>query len=97
MRDAVDFNLNFSNFYELTQIIVAFKFLVYYAVPLCFIATFYIIMAKHLVLSTRNMPGEAQGQAKQSQGRKKVMHTSIAPLAGKDNVDKVAKVSQLIA
>ncbi|CAG7828242.1 unnamed protein product, partial [Allacma fusca] len=54
------------------KIIVMFKFLVYYAVPLCFIATFYIIMARHLVLSTRNMPGEAQGQAKQSQGRKKV-------------------------
>jgi bombesin-like receptor 3 len=49
-----------------------FKFLVYYAIPLGFIATFYIIMAQHLILSTRNMPGEASGQAKQIQSRKKV-------------------------
>lgn len=49
-----------------------FKFLVYYAIPLCFIATFYIIMAHHLLLSTRNMVGEAQGQLKQIQSRKKV-------------------------
>lgn len=49
-----------------------FKFLVYYAIPLAFIATFYVIMAHHLLLSTRNMPGEAQGQAKQIQARKKV-------------------------
>jgi len=51
---------------------VMFKFLVYYAIPLFFIATFYIIMARHLVLSTKNMPGEAQGQGKQIQARKKV-------------------------
>jgi bombesin-like receptor 3 len=55
----------------LFQIMVMFHFLAYYAVPLGFIATFYIIMARHLVLSTKNMPGEAQGQAKQIQARKK--------------------------
>ncbi|CAL8116663.1 unnamed protein product [Orchesella dallaii] len=61
---------------ELTEaypkVVVMFKFLVYYAIPLCFIATFYIIMAHHLLQSTRNMPGEAQGQTKQIQSRKKV-------------------------
>jgi len=51
---------------------VLFKALVYYFVPLGFIASFYIVMAHHLVLSTRNMPGEAQGQGRQIQARKKV-------------------------
>jgi len=51
---------------------VVFKALVYYVVPLGFIASFYIVMAHHLVLSTRNMPGEAQGQGRQIQARKKV-------------------------
>jgi len=55
-----------------SQVIVMFKFLVYYAIPLVFIASFYIVMARHLVLSTKNMPGEAQGQGKQIQARKKV-------------------------
>ncbi|OXA51151.1 Bombesin receptor subtype-3 [Folsomia candida] len=53
-------------------VMVMSHFLVYYAIPLLFIGTFYIIMARHLILSTRNMPGEAQGQAKQIQARKKV-------------------------
>jgi len=51
---------------------VVYRFLGYYAIPLGFIATFYIVMARHLVRSTKNMPGEAQGQAKQIQARKKV-------------------------
>ncbi|XP_029660851.1 neuropeptide CCHamide-2 receptor-like isoform X1 [Formica exsecta] len=38
--------------------IVMFKFLAYYAIPLCVIAGFYLGMARHLALSTRNMPGE---------------------------------------
>lgn len=38
--------------------LVMFKFLVYYAIPLCVIAGFYLGMARHLALSTRNMPGE---------------------------------------
>ncbi|XP_025261813.1 neuropeptide CCHamide-2 receptor [Camponotus floridanus] len=37
---------------------VMFKFLAYYAIPLCVIAGFYLGMARHLTLSTRNMPGE---------------------------------------
>jgi bombesin-like receptor 3 len=51
---------------------VMLRFLGYYAIPLFFIATFYIIMARHLVQSTKNMPGEAQGQARQIQARRKV-------------------------
>ncbi|XP_021957117.1 neuropeptide CCHamide-1 receptor isoform X2 [Folsomia candida] len=60
------------------KVVVMFKFLVYYAIPLAFIATFYVIMAHHLLLSTRNMPGEAQGQAKQIQARKKVAKMVMA-------------------
>lgn len=52
--------------------VVVFKFLVYYAVPLCIIACFYILMAKHLEMTTRNMPGEMQGQSSQIRARKKV-------------------------
>lgn len=52
--------------------VVLFKFLAYYAVPLCIIACFYILMAKHLEMTTRNMPGEMQGQSSQIRARKKV-------------------------
>lgn len=48
------------------------KALVYYVVPLIFISGFYCEMAHHLVLSTKNMPGESQGQGRQIQARKKV-------------------------
>ncbi|CAH1407591.1 unnamed protein product [Nezara viridula] len=58
--------------------IVMAKFLVYYAIPLTIIGFFYILMAHHLVLSTRNMPGEAQGQARQIRARKKVAKTVLA-------------------
>ncbi|XP_012217370.2 neuropeptide CCHamide-1 receptor-like [Linepithema humile] len=37
---------------------VMFKFLAYYAIPLCVIAGFYLGMARHLTLSTRNIPSE---------------------------------------
>ena len=37
---------------------VMFKFLAYYAIPLLVITGFYLGMARHLELSTRNMPGE---------------------------------------
>lgn len=52
--------------------VVLFKFLAYYAVPLCVIACFYVLMAKHLEMTTRNMPGELQGQSAQIRARKKV-------------------------
>lgn len=38
------------------------RFFVYYAIPLSIIAVFYCLMARHLVQSTRNIPGEMQGQ-----------------------------------
>ncbi|KAI5700314.1 hypothetical protein M8J77_000419 [Diaphorina citri] len=54
------------------QTVVLCKFLAYYLGPLCVIACFYILMARHLELSTRNMPGELLGQSSQSRARKKV-------------------------
>ncbi|XP_014215840.1 neuropeptide CCHamide-2 receptor-like [Copidosoma floridanum] len=54
---------------------VLFKFLMYYAIPLCIISGFYLGMARHLELSTRNMPGEQQAaphQCEQIKARKKV-------------------------
>lgn len=38
--------------------IIMLKFLIYYVIPLFVIAGFYLGMAWHLALSTRNMPGE---------------------------------------
>lgn len=58
--------------------IILFKFLAYYAVPLCIIACFYILMAKHLEMTTRNMPGEMQGQSSQIRARKKVAKTVLS-------------------
>lgn len=54
------------------QGMVLFKFFAYYAIPLAVIAWFYILMAKHLDMTTRNMPGELQGQSSQIRARKKV-------------------------
>ena len=65
----------------LFQGMILFKFLVYYAIPLLFISFFYIVMAQHLHKSTRNIPGESQGQSKQIQSRKKVF---IAKFCSKD-------------
>lgn len=59
--------------------IVMFKFLAYYAIPLCVIAGFYVLMARHLVLSTRTLPGEhGKGQTNQIQARKKVAKMVLA-------------------
>ena len=52
--------------------IVVCRFFIYYATPLTIIAVFYILMARHLVRSTRNIPGEMQGQVRQVKARKKV-------------------------
>ncbi|XKL66648.1 hypothetical protein PGB90_010068 [Kerria lacca] len=57
--------------------IVTIKFLVYYAIPLTIIAFFYVLMARHLIRSTRNLPGEAQGQLRQIKARKKVAKTVL--------------------
>ncbi|XP_076029676.1 neuropeptide CCHamide-1 receptor-like [Oratosquilla oratoria] len=45
---------------------------VYYAMPLIIIASFYILMARHLLRSMSNVPGEMQVNNKQIQSRKKV-------------------------
>lgn len=42
--------------------ILVCRFFIYYAVPLSIIAFFYILMARHLIHSTRNIPGEMQCQ-----------------------------------
>ncbi|XP_076756167.1 neuropeptide CCHamide-1 receptor-like isoform X2 [Xylocopa sonorina] len=42
--------------------ILVCRFFIYYATPLSIIAVFYILMARHLMRSTRNIPGEMQGQ-----------------------------------
>ncbi|KZC10422.1 Neuromedin-B receptor, partial [Dufourea novaeangliae] len=60
---------------------VMFKFLAYYAIPLCVIAGFYLGMARHLELSTRNMPGElstGSHRMEQIRARKKVGKMVIA-------------------
>lgn len=61
-----------------SKTIVLFRFLAYYAIPLVVIGGFYILMARHLVLTTRNMPGEQQGQSNQVQARRKVAKVVLA-------------------
>ncbi|XP_013179811.1 PREDICTED: gastrin-releasing peptide receptor [Papilio xuthus] len=62
--------------YPKTMVLV--RFLVYYSLPLAVIALFYILMARHLVLSTQNMPGEMQGTQRQMRARRKVALTVLA-------------------
>ncbi|XP_076679258.1 neuropeptide CCHamide-1 receptor-like isoform X3 [Andrena cerasifolii] len=52
-----------------SKTILVCRFFIYYAVPLSIIAVFYILMARHLMHSTRNIPGEMQGEA--SEGAQK--------------------------
>ncbi|XP_051165588.1 neuropeptide CCHamide-1 receptor-like isoform X2 [Leptopilina boulardi] len=66
------FPKDFGENYEKGMIL--FKFLAYYAIPLCIISGFYLGMARHLELSTRNMPGEIPGatqHCEQIRSRKK--------------------------
>ncbi|GLV34745.1 CCHamide-1 receptor [Carabus blaptoides fortunei] len=53
------------------------RFLILYAIPLTVIAIFYALMARHLVLSTKNVLGEVQGQQRQIRVRKKVAVTVL--------------------
>ncbi|KAK9746802.1 7 transmembrane receptor (rhodopsin family) [Popillia japonica] len=53
------------------------KFLALYVVPLAVIAIFYMNMANHLIVSTRNVPGEIQGTQRQIKARKKVAVTVL--------------------
>lgn len=55
--------------------LVTTKFLIYYAIPLLIIGIFYSLMARHLFLSTRNLPGESERQVR---ARKKVAKMVLA-------------------
>ncbi|XP_076679256.1 neuropeptide CCHamide-1 receptor-like isoform X2 [Andrena cerasifolii] len=61
-----------------SKTILVCRFFIYYAVPLSIIAVFYILMARHLMHSTRNIPGEMQGQVRQVKARKKVAKMVMA-------------------
>ncbi|XP_022188986.2 neuropeptide CCHamide-1 receptor [Nilaparvata lugens] len=62
-----------------SKFIVMTRFLIYYLIPLCIIGFFYILMARFLVISTQNMPGEQQGQqSNQIKARKKVAKMVLA-------------------
>jgi hypothetical protein len=60
------------------KIMVIAKFLIYYAIPLIIISFFYLLMARHLILSTLHIPGEMQTQARQVRARKKVAKMVLA-------------------
>ncbi|VVC40494.1 Bombesin receptor-like,G protein-coupled receptor, rhodopsin-like,GPCR, rhodopsin-like, 7TM [Cinara cedri] len=60
------------------KVVVLVKFLVYYAVPLTIIACFYVLIARYLVQTTNNMPGELQGKIRQVRARKKVAKSVLA-------------------
>ncbi|GBP60326.1 Neuropeptide CCHamide-1 receptor [Eumeta japonica] len=60
------------------QAMVLLRFLMYYSLPLTVIALFYVLMARHLVLSARNVPGEMQGTQRQMRARRKVALTVLA-------------------
>ncbi|XP_017893380.1 neuropeptide CCHamide-1 receptor-like [Ceratina calcarata] len=60
------------------KMILICRFFIYYATPLSIIAVFYILMARHLMHSMRNIPGEMQGQVKQVRARKKVAKMVMA-------------------
>ncbi|XP_050523750.1 MOXD1 homolog 1-like isoform X2 [Daktulosphaira vitifoliae] len=50
------------------RVMVLVKFLVYYAVPLTIIACFYIMIARHLMHTAKNMPGEFQDMHSKNDG-----------------------------
>ncbi|XP_024889779.1 neuropeptide CCHamide-1 receptor-like [Temnothorax curvispinosus] len=60
------------------KMILICRFFIYYVIPLSIIAVFYILMARHLIRSTRNILGEVQGQVRQIQARKKVAKMVMA-------------------
>ncbi|XP_063915438.1 neuropeptide CCHamide-1 receptor [Zophobas morio] len=59
------------------QVMVLLRFLILYVIPLTIIAVFYLNMANHLIVSTKNVPGEAQGTQRQIRARKKVAITVL--------------------
>ncbi|XP_077290640.1 neuropeptide CCHamide-1 receptor-like isoform X2 [Arctopsyche grandis] len=57
--------------------IVLGRFLIYYAIPLTVIGVFYALMARHLVLSVKNIPGELLAR-RQVKARRKVAMMVLA-------------------
>lgn len=62
---------------DYARIMVMLKFLILYVIPLTIIAIFYMNMANHLIVSTKNVPGEMQGTQRQIKARKKVAFTVL--------------------
>ncbi|XP_044737859.1 neuropeptide CCHamide-1 receptor-like [Chrysoperla carnea] len=60
------------------KIVVLLRFLIYYAIPLTIIGIFYALIARHLILSVHNVPGEMQGAHRQVRARRKVAVTVLA-------------------
>lgn len=58
---------------------VVAKALIYYIIPLCIITGFYVLMAQRLQASTREVPGELQGQSQaQTRARRHVAKMVMA-------------------
>ncbi|XP_075210853.1 neuropeptide CCHamide-1 receptor-like [Lycorma delicatula] len=70
------FPKQFGLFYA--KIIVLFNFIAYCVIPLSIIGVLYVLMARHLMLTTRNMPGEQQGHLNQIKARKRVASVVLA-------------------
>jgi len=66
---------------------VAGKALVYYLLPLSIIGALYIMMAKRLHMSARNMPGEQQSMQSRTQARARlhVARMVVAFVVGKSS------------
>ncbi|CAG9801164.1 unnamed protein product [Chironomus riparius] len=61
------------------RLIVTFRFLCYYAIPLFIIGIFYALIAKHLIHAASHVPGENfQGVQRQVKARRKVAVTVLA-------------------
>ncbi|CAD7011577.1 neuropeptide CCHamide-1 receptor [Ceratitis capitata] len=62
---------------EYAKSMVLMRFLVYYAIPLCIIGAFYVLIARHLMYAA-SVPGEMQGAMRQVHARRKVAVTVLA-------------------
>nr|XP_036230712.1 neuropeptide CCHamide-1 receptor [Bactrocera oleae] len=62
---------------EYAKTMVLMRFLVYYAIPLCIIGAFYVLIARHLMYAA-SVPGEMQGAVRQVRARRKVAVTVLA-------------------
>lgn len=74
----IEYCIPFKNRYY-GRLMVTMQFLIYYLIPIIVIGFFYSLMSRHLVLSTRSLPGEhGKGQSSQILARKKVAVTVLA-------------------